>query len=160
MTTKTRTRTRRTAEQMIADLEAEIARVRARAEQAKAKKDPSLRHINAAVRSLDKAAVETKDAASRTAIAEARATLAACLALHGAGAAANGTSSRVATPRTVVDPKRVLKFLKAHPGSRSEEIAADLEADTVSLRKALHELRDEGKVKVTGKARATRYTAA
>ena len=57
------------------------------------------------------------------------------------------------------DPERVLAYLREHPGSRSEEIAAELWTDAASLRPVLHRLRDEGKVKVEGKARATRYTA-
>ena len=45
-------RTRRTPEQMIQDLQAEIERVKARAARAKAKKDPALRHVSAAVRAM------------------------------------------------------------------------------------------------------------
>ena len=77
-------RTRRTPEQMIEDLQAEIERVKARAAQAKVKKDPALRHINAAVKAIDKAADATGDAATRKALGEARATVAACLELAGA----------------------------------------------------------------------------
>ena len=88
----TKKRTRRTPDQIIADLQAEIERVKARAAQAKAKKDPALRHVSAAVRAIDKAAVETKDTATRTALAEARVTLVSCLALNGvASASGNGT---------------------------------------------------------------------
>ena len=41
----------------------------------------------------------------------------------------------------------------------SEAICADLATDTASLRYVLHQLRDDGKVKVEGAARATRYSA-
>ena len=159
-TTTTKKRIRRTPDQIIADLQAEIARVKARAERAKAKKDPCHRHVVAAVRSLDKADAETKDSATRKAIVEARATLTAYFELQEA-ASPNGRGARPRASRgeTLVDPQRVLDFLVQHPGSRSKEIAANLGTDTASLRKALHQLRDEGKVKVKGKARAMRYTA-
>ena len=63
------------------------------------------------------------------------------------------------TERQVDINQRVLEFLALHPGSRSEDIGAILGTDAASLRPVLHRLRDEGKVKVEGKARATRYTA-
>ena len=60
-------RHRRTAEQIIADLQAEIERIKARAVEQKARKDPALRHISSALRAIDKALGETKDKATRTA---------------------------------------------------------------------------------------------
>jgi hypothetical protein len=152
-------RNRRTSDQLIADLQAQIARIKSRAEQAKVKKDPSLRHIAGAVRSIDKAMRATRDSAARSALAEARATLSACLALQGAapagGKAVAARRSRLPAP----EPDDVLEHLRRHPGSRSEEIAAELGTDALSLRAILHELRDAGRIKVEGKARATRYTA-
>ena len=154
-------RARRTAEQIIADLQAEIARVKARAAERKVKKDPALRHISGAVRAIDKAMGETKDKATRTALAEARATLSACLALNGAFPA-GGRGTRIPKPRTVARPDadQVLDYIRKHPGSGSEEICGELGTDAARLRPVLHRLRDEGKVKVEGKARATRYSAA
>jgi hypothetical protein len=152
-------RTRRSPDQLVADLQAKIAKIKAKAEQAKVKKDPALRHISGAVRSIDKALAETRDGATRSALAESRATLSACLALHGGAAAGGGTLSPRARRAGVLDPERVLGYLEEHPGSRSEEIAGSLGADAATLRSALHRLRDEGKIKVEGKARATRYTA-
>ena len=156
----TKKRTRRTPEQMIADLQAEIERVKARAARAMVKKDPALRHISGAVRSIDKATAETKDPATRTALTEARATLAACLALNGAPPASGGGTLRP-KPRAATPPNanQVLAYIRKHPGSSSEEICGKLGTGTVSLRSVLHRLRDEGKVRVKGKARATRYTA-
>ena len=58
-------RTRRTPEQLIAELEARIAQVKRRAETQKVKKDPALRHISMAVRSMDKAMAATQDAATK-----------------------------------------------------------------------------------------------
>lgn len=43
--------------------------------------------------------------------------------------------------------------------ARSEEICGELGTEAVALRPVLHRLRDEGKVKVAGRARATAYTA-
>ena len=50
-------------------------------------------------------------------------------------------------------------ILREHPGARSEEISSELSTDTASLRPVLHGLRDEGKITVEGKARATKYSA-
>jgi len=47
-----------------------------------------------------------------------------------------------------------------HDRPASEEIAAELGTDGVSLRAVLHQLRDDGKISVEGKARATRYATA
>lgn len=153
-------RARRTTDERIADLKAEIERIKARAAQQKAKKDPALRHISAAVRAIDKAMGETKDKATRAALAEARATLSACLVLN-AAVPASGQGTRAPKPRAVarLDPDQVLDCIRKHPGSRSEDMFAELETDAASLRPVLHQLRDSGKVKVEGKARATRYTA-
>jgi hypothetical protein len=152
-------RTRRSAEERIEALKAEIERIKTRAAESKVKKDPALRHISGAVRSLDKALTATKDAATRTALAEARTTLTACLSLHGANAP-SGTG-RVGRTRRAGAPAadEVLAYLRKHPGSRSEEMAAELGTDTGALRPVLHQLRDDGRLRVDGKARATRYTA-
>jgi hypothetical protein len=149
-------RTRRSAEQMIADLQDKIAKIKSRADQAKVKKDPALRHMHGAVRSIDKALAATKDVATRTALNEARTTLAATLALQ--GVAPRGRSLTPRARRSAVDPQQVLDFLKKHPGARSEEMAAELSTDAPSLRAVLHRLRDDGKVRVEGQARATRYS--
>jgi hypothetical protein len=144
-------RTRRTPEQQIADLQAEIERVKRRAEQKKAKRDPTLRHVNAAVRSIDKALKASSDVATRTALNEARATLAACLAMNG-----SNKGILFSAPRRASE-SQVLEFLKGHPGSRSESIAQALGTDTAALRPALQSLRAESKARAEGQGRATRY---
>lgn len=152
-----KTRTRRTVADRVADLQAQIAKIKAKAEQMKVKKDPALRHISGAVRSIDKALHESKDKATREALAEARAALAACLALNGAQPGSKG--SHVPRQRSEKpDPDQVFAYLKQHPGARSEEICAELGTDTAALRPVLHQLRDDGRIKVEGKARATRYS--
>jgi hypothetical protein len=144
-------RTRRTPEQQIADLQAEIERVKHRAEQRKAKKDPTLRHVTAGMRSIDKALKASSDAATRNALNEARATLAACLAMSG-----NSKGMLYSAPRRASE-SQVLDFLKGHPGSRSESIAQALGLDTSALRPALVSLRNDNKARAEGQGRATRY---
>ena len=86
-------------------------------------------------------------------------TLASCLALNGvlqgSAEAKADRRERAGTP----DANRVLAYIRKHPGSGSSEICGEFGTDAASLRTVLHRLRDEGQVKVAGKARATRYTA-
>jgi len=153
-------RTRRTPEQIIADLHAEISRIKSRAAEQKAKKDPARRHISGAVRSIDKAFGETKDNATRAALTEARATLSACLTLNGT-VPVSGLGIVAAKARATGQPDadKVFDYIRKHPGSRSEEICGELGTSAASLRPVLHRLRDEGIVRVEGRARATRYSA-
>ena len=150
-------RTRRTPDQMIADLQKEIERVKARAAQAKVKKDPALKHISAAVRSIDKAAGATSDAAIRKALGEARATVAACLKLAGAAPSTDTLIPRQRGPR--VDPESVVAYLAEHPGSSGEDIAKALGTDTKTLRPTAKKLIEAKRVKTKGKARGMRYFA-
>jgi hypothetical protein len=157
---KGQNRTRRTPDQLIAELEARIAQVKRRAETQKVKKDPALRHISGAVRSMDKAMAATQDAATRTAVGEARTALAAVLTLNGlvvsGGGKARGASvNGGARP----DAERVARYIADHPGSRAEDIATALGTGTAQLRPALMKLRSAGAVEPKGKARATRYYA-
>ncbi len=153
------TRTRRTAEERIAELNAEIERIKAREAEQKVKKDPALRHISGGVRAIDKATAATQDKATRVALAEARATLAACLALNGVkqGGGGGGVRARRAEG-AAPDRDKVLAFLAKHPASRGEEIATEFGTHTATLRSVLHQLRAEGRISVEGKARATRYS--
>jgi hypothetical protein len=155
---KVQKRTRRTPEQLIAELEAKIAGVRRRAEQQKVKKDPSLRHITGAVRAIDKAASSTQDGATRAALEEARTALAAVLTLNGVVVRSKGTGVR-STGSASVEPDQVARYIAQHPGSRAEDIAAALGTGTVQIRPALMKLKSLGAVEPKGKARATRYYA-
>jgi hypothetical protein len=152
-------RTRRTADQRIADLQAEIERLKTRAARQKTKRDPALRDIAAAVRAIDKALKVTRDKATRTALDEARGTLNACLTLHDALPRGGRRSLLPRSRRTKPEPASVLAFIQEHPGSRSEDICAALATDAAGLRSVLHGLRDQGAIQVTGKARATSYSA-
>ncbi len=150
-----RTRTRRTEEQRIAELEAKIAELKARAEAKKVKKDPSLRHISAALRSIDKALATIQDAATKSALSETRTALSACLSL-------NGVSQRNvlvprARPSLRVGEDQLLAYVQEHPGARGEVIAAALGTDTKSMRPVMHRLIDDRKVKTKGEARGMQY---
>jgi hypothetical protein len=76
-------RIRRTEDQLIADLEAEIERLKGKAAAKAAKKDPSMRHTTNAVRSIDVALATATDPAQRRALDEARTVLVAYLQLEG-----------------------------------------------------------------------------
>ena len=154
----TKKRHRRTPQEMIADLEAQIARVKARAERQKAKKDPSLRYMSSALRSIEKALDFSEDVATRQGLDEARATLTAVLTLNGALAPAGG--GRAAQRRRRggrVQREAVVRFVTEHPGSRCEDIASALGADTKSVSPVLKALKDDGEVRAVGQARGTRY---
>jgi hypothetical protein len=152
-------RTRRTPEQLIAELEAKIAGVKRRAEQQKVKKDPALRHITGAVRAIDKAASSTQDGATRTALGEARTALTAVLTLNGVVVRSTGRVGPRRTGSVAVEPDQVARYIAEHPGSRAEDIATALGTGTAELRPALMKLRSAEAVEPKGKARATRYYA-
>ena len=155
------TRTRRTPEQIIAELEARIASVKRRAETQKVKKNPAMRHLSGAIRSIDKALAATQDSATRAAVGEARTALAAVLTLNGVVVASGGGRDRAASVAegTKPDAERVARYIADHPGSRAEDIASALGTGTAELRPALMKLKSLGAVEPKGKARATRYYA-
>jgi hypothetical protein len=157
----TATRTRRSEEQRIAELEAKIAALKGRIEAKKVKKDPSLRHISAAVRSLDKALASSQDAATKGALGQARATISACLSLNGHTPKAERGVLVPQRRRGVgpVEATALLAYIQAHPGQRGEEIAAALATETKAMRPVMHRLIDEKRVKTKGQRRGMTYTA-
>ena len=157
--TPSSTRVRRTDDQLIADLQAKILELKHRAELKKAKSDPSLRHIGAALRSIDKAEAESKDPVTRQALDEARATLSACLSLN---RAAPKAENGVLVPKAhlsgkAVDPEALLDHVRENPGQRGEQIAAALGTDTNAMRRAMHQLIADKKVKTKGQRRGMSY---
>jgi len=79
-------RTRRTPEQIIADLEAKIEDVKTRAKRREVKKSSAVRQLLAAVKAIDKgiaAAIEEGNVTLKKTLAEGREPLAAYLALEG-----------------------------------------------------------------------------
>lgn len=162
----TESRSRRSEEDRIAELERKIADLKARAERKKARSNPSVRHTVAAVRAIDKALATTQDGAVRQALDEARATISACLALQGVVPAqgsrgtirpAGGGGGRRSSADVANLADALLSHLEKHPGQRGEEIAAALETDTRTIRLPLKKLIEERKVKTKGVARGTSY---
>ena len=149
-------RNRRTAAQLIPELEARIQQLKVKAVTKAAKKDPALAYISKAVRAIDKASEATGDRALRTALAEARTTLSACLQFQPTGSFETPRNGH-ATRSTVPDADAVLAYVRDNPGQRSEQITQALRTDAPSLRVAMKSLMEEGKVKTQGERRATRY---
>ena len=152
---------RRTEEQLIADLEAKIANLKARAEAKKVKKDPALKYVSAALRAIDKAASETSDKAMRGALGEARSTLSACLQLGGVSTlTAKGSGPKRAARGGSVDADSLLSYVKNNPGQRGEEISAALGTDSKTVRPVMKQLIEDRKVKTKGERRGMAYFAA
>ncbi|MFN0008233.1 MAG: hypothetical protein ACKVXR_10020 [Planctomycetota bacterium] len=148
-----KTRTRRTEDQRIAELQAKIEHLKSRAASKAAKRDPTLRHVTKAIKSIDSAMSATGDAALRTALQEARMTLSACLQLQGAGVPQSSRS------RAAVDPDSVQAYVRSNPGQRGEHIAAALGTDTKSLRGPMKRLIEESKIRTKGERRGMQYFA-
>ena len=154
------TRVRRTDEQLISDLEAEIQRLKHRAVQRKVTKSPAIRHTTNALKAIDAAMAETDDKATRTALDEARSTLAACLALAGVLIPASTGKVRRGTHDKSQLAEALLAHIKQNAGQRGEQIAAALGTDTKSMRPAIHALIAENKIKTRGQRRGMQYFAA
>ena len=153
-------RKRRSPEQLIADLQAEIASIKARADREKTKKDPALRHVASALRAVDQALELSQDKVLRTALNEARLTLSSCLAANGV-AVPNGSAGakrpRRATAGADGLADQLLPYVLEHPGRRGEEIAAAFGMDSVTVRGPMKRLIADGKVRTAGQRRGTTY---
>jgi hypothetical protein len=161
MSIQTAKRVRRTDEQVIADLEAKIARLKRRAVERTMRRSPAITHTLTAVKRIDAALAETDDKALRQALDEARATLMACLAVAGVVVPA-GNGARVR--RTAQDKAQLadvlLAHIKSHSGQRGEQIAAALGTDSKAMRPVMHTLIAENKIKTRGQRRGMQYFAA
>jgi hypothetical protein len=156
-------RTRRTPEQLIADLEKKIASIKHRAEQKRVSKDPALRHVKAAAKSLSKAIAASTDAATRKALSAAQSTVSACLALNGV-MVPTGAPVAAGSRRSSQDVESfgatLLDYVKKNPGQRGEHIAAALGTDTKAMRLPMKKLIEDGAVKTKGERRGMMYFAA
>lgn len=150
------TRTRRSEEDRIKALEAQIEAIKAKAERKKITRDPALKHVSAALRSIDKALSFSEDQATRQALDEARATISAALSINGVASKGMLIPQRRRAVGTV-EAEALLDFIQAHPGSRGEQIAAELGTDTKAMRPVMHRLIDERKVKTKGQRRGMTY---
>jgi hypothetical protein len=160
MTSQTATRVRRTDEQLIADLEAEIQRLKHRAVERKVTRSPAIRYATNAVKHIDAAMADTDDKPMRQALEEARTSLVACLVVAGVVIPAGGGSVRRSPADKSELANALLAHIKAHSGQRGEQIAAALGTDTKTMRPAMHALIAQNKVKTRGERRGMQYFAA
>jgi predicted ArsR family transcriptional regulator len=157
------TRVRRSAEQLISDLQKQIEQIKARAERKKITKSPALRHMNAALRAIEKAMASCEDNATRKALNDAQATLTACLSLNGVAKTSigNGASAGSRERRSGGDveamSERLLDYVLKHPGERGEQIATALGTDTKTMRLPMKKLIADGKVSTRGERRGMAY---
>jgi len=168
-------RKRRTEEEMIADLEAEIKSIKTRAAEEKAKASPDGKAFLAAVRALDKAIEAVEDPDLSRALESARAPLSAEMVKQGlrmpdrAGsksilippgpARRSGTAKRVR--RSTEDLERlrgeVLVAVQRDPGKRLGEIAKALGIETKDARRPAFDLVGGGELRTEGERGGTRY---
>ncbi|MDZ4773761.1 MAG: hypothetical protein SGI72_11580 [Planctomycetota bacterium] len=148
---------RRSEEQRIAALEAQIAALKAKAEAKKVTKDPALRYVSKALKAVDQAASETQDGAMRRALEEARATLSACLQLKGITLTSRGSSVKRIPRGGAVDSDILLSYVRSNPGLRGEHIAAALMTDVDVMRPVMKNLIADGRVRTAGQRRGMTY---
>lgn len=149
---------RRSEEQRIAALEAQIAALKAKAEAKKVTKDPALRFVSKALKAVDEAAHATQDGALRRALEEARSTLSACLQLKGVTLTPRGSSvKRIPREGSIVDSDILLSYVRSNPGLRGEHIAAALMTNVDVMRPVMKRLIADGRVRTSGERRGMTY---
>jgi hypothetical protein len=78
----------------------------------------------------------------------------------GAGRKKGGKRARRSAAQVAADDEKILAFVKAHAGKRSEQIAKELKLSKLALASGLLRWREAGKIKTKGQKRATTYSAA
>ncbi|HEX6885436.1 MAG TPA: hypothetical protein VF530_18820 [Planctomycetota bacterium] len=152
-------RKRRGLEEQIAALEAKIAAIKEREARKKAQKDPAARFVKAATKSLEKALGVVKDAEQKKALQAARAALSEGFATAGVVTPGGGRARRSA--HEIEDlSEQLLEYVRSHPGSRGEEIAAALATDSATIRPVMKKLIASGKVTTEGQKRGMTYSPA
>jgi hypothetical protein len=92
---------RRTTEEIVAELQAKIAKVEAAGARRKARQNPAVKHGTAALKQIDRAANETADATARKALEAARGELSAWLAVEGLSVGHGATTPKPARRKAV-----------------------------------------------------------
>ena len=156
------TRIRRTDEQLIADIKAEIASLEARAARKQVKRDPALKRVTATMRSIDKAMSATEDIALRKSLDEARSIVSACLSFSGVLMPTRSVARKAAPNRSAGHTEGMEQILFAYvaknPGARGEHIAAALGTDTTTMRPVMKRLIENGKVTTAGQRSGMSYS--
>ncbi|MEX1025678.1 MAG: hypothetical protein WD226_11450 [Planctomycetota bacterium] len=149
-------RRRRTPEEKIRDLQAEIARL----ESAKlAKKSPARKQARASKRSLEKALALAQDENDRElerALTKAIDSLTATVE-GGGGSGARRARRTPEEAEALAD--QMVEFLRANPQSTIGAVADSVGETSKDLREPMLQLLEERRVKKTGQRRGTRYSA-
>jgi monomeric isocitrate dehydrogenase len=151
---------RRTEEQRITELEAQIVALKAKAQERKVTKDPALKFVSKAIKAIDEAAAETRDVPLRSALGEARNTLSACLQLQEVTLTPKGSATKRVVRSGAVDRDALVGYVRANPGSRGEQIAAAMMTDVNTMRPVMKQLIADRKVRTAGQRRGMTYSPA
>ena len=168
-------RKKRTEEELIKDLEAEIRRIKERAAKRDAESSADGKAFLTAAKALDKAIANVTAPELLTALEAARAPLSQEMVRQGFRMPERGKSSAVLTPkpskngalrrrRTTQEldtlRRKVHSYVAKHPGKRLGEIAKALSVPTKDARRPTFDLIENGELRSEGVRGGTRYFAA
>src|SRR5262245_26439291 len=149
-------RKRRSIDGQIADLQAKISSIKEREARRQAKSDPALRYVSSALKAVDKALAASEDGRLKKLLAQARATLASCLGVEETATKGPASARRFASDNL---PEDLLTYVRNNPGQRGEQIAKALGTDAVTIRPAMKQLINAGKITTEGQKRGMTYSA-
>ncbi len=152
-------RSRRSPEQLIADLEKKIEEVKQRAAAKEAMKSGEGKALLGAVKALDRVLANSAGD-TRRAVESARAILAERLAELGLGAASGGERVRRSAEDLDALAASVHAEVQSNPGLRVEEISAAIGVPSKELKRPVQMLLADGKLRTEGQKRGTQYFAA
>ena len=151
-------RKRRSIDEQIADLQAKISEIKDREARRQARADPALKFASTAMRAVDKALQATDDGRNKKLLGQARSALAACLGVED-GAAKGGAATNSRRVASDLLPEDLLTYVRNNPGQRGEQIAKALGTDAGTIRPAMKQLINAGKIKTEGQKRGMTYSA-